>query len=216
MFDNNLRIWEYENLNKIEASLTHFFCQICTVCNQWLGQLHIHVNFVIGWDITVYRFGNANQNIDHDWDAYPESRCAKHRLVQSMVDPRYTKPNKHFLLIFGQFFTSMCTCLQSNPGILWIVRVFTTDTICTDWILVPLVTITTMCNAEYQSKYNLQYCCTSFTVVSTTGNVYTWPLKLLLFFAHFSVNTWYPDLVFWRKPFKKDYLSFYQSIFFFF
>ena len=35
-----------------------------------------------------------------------------------------------------------------------IVRVFPTDTICTDWILVPLVTITTMCNAEYQSKYD--------------------------------------------------------------
>ena len=54
MFDNNLRI--YENLNKIEASLylvalLIFFCQICTVCNQGLGQFHIHVNFVIGRDI---------------------------------------------------------------------------------------------------------------------------------------------------------------------
>ena len=40
----NLR---YENLNKIEASLI-CFCQMCTVCNQGLGQFHIHVNFVIG------------------------------------------------------------------------------------------------------------------------------------------------------------------------
>ena len=78
---------------------------------------------------------------------------AKHRLVQSvplsMVDPRSTKPNKHFPLIFGRFWTSMYYVHQvaiecRNSAI---VRVFTTDTICTDWILVPLVTITTMCNA---------------------------------------------------------------------
>ena len=52
----------------------------------------------------------------------PDVAKPKHRLVQSMpfsmVDPRSTKPNKDFPLIFGRFWTSMCTWLQSNPEIL--------------------------------------------------------------------------------------------------
>ena len=82
----------------------------------------------------------------------------------------------------------MCTWLQSNPENSAIVRVFTTDTICTDWILVSLVTITTMCNAEYQSKYTLQLLYNTFH-----GRIDYWKcvyvtFDLLLFFGHFSVN----------------------------
>ena len=67
-----------------------------------------------------------------------------------------------------------------------IVRVFTTYTICTDWILVPLVTITTMCNAEYQSKYNLQLLLYKFH-----GRIDNWKCVyvifdlFIVFFGHF-------------------------------
>ena len=89
---------------------------------------------------------------------------AKHRLVQSMplstVDPRSTKPNKHFPLIFHVLddlrrrWAPGCNRIQEFCD-----RLCVYNGLCTDWILVPLVTITTMCNAvpvEYQSKYNLQ------------------------------------------------------------
>ena len=50
MFDNNLRIWKYKQ--NWSFPLLIFVGQICTVCNQGLGQFHIHyVNFVIGRDI---------------------------------------------------------------------------------------------------------------------------------------------------------------------
>ena len=63
---------------------------------------------------------------DWEWDAHQNPDAAiKHRYVQSMplsmVDPRSTKPNinNHFPQICWRFWTSMCTWLQSNPGILW-------------------------------------------------------------------------------------------------
>ena len=105
----------------------------------------------------------------------------------SMVDPRSTKPNKHFLQIFWRFWTSMCTCLQSNPGIL---RSF----VCLQRIQYVqtgslfLLLQSQRCAMQSTSLNTICNCCTSFTVVSTTGNAYTWPLTFLLFFAHFSVN----------------------------
>ena len=87
----------------------------------------------------------------------PDVAKPKHRLVQSMpfsmVDPRSTKPKISIFLSFLDADVHL-VAIESRDSV--IVRVFTTDTICTDWILVSLVTITTMCNAEYQSKYNLQ------------------------------------------------------------
>ena len=122
MFDNNLRIWESKQ--NWSFPLLIFFCQICTVCNQGLGQFHIHVNFVIGRDILSTdvvmqtRILIMIEMLTHNPDV------AKHRLVQSMplsmVDPGSTKPNinKHFPRIFGRLWTSTCTWLQSNPGLL--------------------------------------------------------------------------------------------------
>ena len=78
--------------------------------------------------------------------------CAKHRLVQfmpfSMVDLRSIKTNKHVSSLFWMILDVDVHLVNSV-----IVRVFTTDKKCTDW---NLVTITTECNAEYQSKHNLQ------------------------------------------------------------
>ena len=118
--------------------------------------------------------------ITHDPDV------AKHRLVQSMplsmVDPRSTKPNQYFPLILDV--DVHLVAIESRNSA--IVRVFTTDTICTDWILVPLVTITTMCNAEYKSKYNLQL------LYMFHGRIDYWKCVYVTFdlfvFAHFSVN----------------------------
>ena len=69
-----------------------------------------------------------------------------------------------------------------------IVRVFTTDTICTDWILVPLVTITAMCNAEYQSKYDLQFLYKFHGRIDYWKCVYVTFDLFIVFFGHFSVN----------------------------
>ena len=216
MFDNNLRI--YENLNKIEASLylvhVHvalliLFCQICTVCNQGLGQFHIHVNFVIGRDILTQWLSTDDDVVMQTRNRIfimiemltqnPDVAKPKHRLVQSMpfsmVDPRSTKPNKHFPLIFGRLWTSMCTWLQSNPEILW-------SFVCLQRIQYVqtgslfLLLQSQRCAMQSTSLNIICNCCTSFTVVYTTGNAYTWPLTFLLFFAHFSVNIWYPDFVF--------------------
>ena len=114
MFDNNLRIWKSKQNWSIPL-LICFPCQICTVCNQGLGQFHIHVNFVIGRDILstdemqtriLIMIEMLTQNPD----------VAKHRLIQSMplsmVGPGSTKPNKHFPLIFGRRCAHGCNRIQ--------------------------------------------------------------------------------------------------------
>ena len=140
---------------------------------------------------------------------------AKHRLVQSMpfsiVDPRSTKPNKHFPLIFGRFWTSMCNLVAIESRNSAIVRVFTTDTICTDWILVPLVTITTMCNAEYQSKYNLQLLYKFHGRRDYWKCVYVTFDLFIVFFCTFLGKYMIPRFCFLKKAFQKG-LSIILSI----
>ena len=103
----------------------------------------------------------------------------------------------------------MCTCLQSNPGIL---RSF----VCLQQIQYVqtgsmfLLLQSQRCAMQSTSLNTICNCCTCFTVVSTTGNAYTWPLTLLLLFAHFSVNIWYPDLVFLKENLPKRII--YHSI----
>ena len=92
-----------------------------------------------------------------------------------------------------------------------IVCVFTMDIIYT---VVPLVTITTMCNAEYQSNYNLQL------PYKFDGRIDYWKciyviFDLIIVYWTFLGNYAIPRFFFFsRKPPKKDYLSFYQPNFF--
>ena len=91
-----------------------------------------------------------------------------------------------------------------------IVRVFTTDTICTDWIFVSLVTITTMCNAEYQSKYNLQL------LYKFHGRIDYWKcvdvtFDLFIVFCTFLGKYMIPRFSFLKKTFQKG-LSIILSI----
>ena len=83
-----------------------------------------------------------------------------------------------------------------------IVRVFTTDTICTDWILVSLVTITTMCNAEYQSKYNLQLLYKFHGRIDYWKCVYV-TFDLFIVFCTFLGKYMIPRFSFLKKTFQK-------------
>ena len=79
MFDNNLRV--RVSKPKFKLPFNHFFCQICTVCNQGLGQFHIiargytcrdcvhhiHVHHIHVHHVLSTNGAMAMQtNIDHD------------------------------------------------------------------------------------------------------------------------------------------------------
>ena len=75
-----------------------------------------------------------------------------------------------------------------NAVIVRVFTVFTTDIKCTDWNLVPLVTITTVCNAEYQSEYTLQLPHKFHGRIDYWKCVYV-TFDLIIVFGHFSVIT---------------------------
>ena len=94
-----------------------------------------------------------------------------------------------------------------------IVRVFTTDIKCTDWNLVPLVTITTVCNAEYQSGYNLQLPYKFHGRIDYWKCVYV-TFDLIIVFWKFLGNYVIPGFSCLKKTFQKG-LSIILSILFF-
>ena len=136
----------------------------------------------------------------------PDVAKPKHRLVQSMpfsmVDPRSTKPNKHFPLIFGRFWTSMCTWLQSNPEILW-------SFVCLQRIQYVqtgslfLLLQSQRCAMQSTSLNIICNCCTSFTVVIDYWKCVYVTFDLFIVFCTFLGKYIIPRFCFLKKTFQK-------------
>ena len=136
----------------------------------------------------------------------------RHRLVQSMhggglcLFPWLIQSLPNLISIFLSFFDDFGR--RCAPGCTRIQRlcdrscVNTTDTICTDWILVSFVTITTMCNAEYQSKYNLQLLYKFHGRIDYWKCVYV-TFDLFIVFCTFLGKYMIPRFCFLKKTFQK-------------
>ena len=162
------------------------------------------------------QINNKKILIMNDWDAHPESRCCYCVLSTGLFSlclyPWMIQGLPNLISIFLSFLdvdVHAPGCIESTNSV--IVRVFTTDTICTDWILLlqsqRCAMQSTSLNTTMQLLYKFHGRTDDWKCVYVT-------FDLFIVFWHFSVNIWYSDFVFWRKPSKKYYLSFYQSHFF--